>query len=236
VSVDVLYNPDLDTSTVMVPALAGLILLFVGTVITSLGVVRERQSGTLEQLAVMPLRPRDVFIGKVLPYFAVATVDLFVVLGVGVWLFDVPFRGSPAVLLVAALLFLFVALGIGVLISTVSQTQGQAVQLAIMTLLPQVLLSGMIFPLSSMAAGVRWLAYLMPLTYFADIARAVMVRGAPLSAVWPQMALLALMGAVVVTLATLRFRRDLAPSPRRQRRGECPAGTPARPSGVEVPA
>ena len=217
VRVDVLFNPDLDTSAVMVPGLAGLILLFVGTVITSLGVVRERQAGTLEQLAVMPLRPRDVFVGKVLPYFAVATFDLVVVLAVGVWLFGVPFNGSPLLLFVSALLFLFVALGIGVLISTVSQNQGQAVQLAIMTLLPQVLLSGLIFPVSSMAAGVRWLSYLMPLTYFAEIARAVMLRGAGLSAVWPQLALLAALGAVVVTLATLRFRRDLAPSPSRGR-------------------
>ena len=226
VRVDVLFNPDLDTSAVMVPGLAGLILLFVGTVITSLGVVRERQAGTLEQLAVMPLRPRDVFVGKVLPYFAVATVDLIVVLAVGVWLFGVPFNGSPLLLFVGALLFLFVALGIGVLISTVSQNQGQAVQLAIMTLLPQVLLSGLIFPVSSMAAGVRWLSYLMPLTYFAEIARAVMVRGAGLSAVWPQMALLAVLGTVVVTLATLRFRKDLAPAPRRGRAGG--AGPPDR--------
>lgn len=226
VRVDVLFNPDLDTSAVMVPGLAGLILLFVGTVITSLGVVRERQAGTLEQLAVMPLRPRDVFVGKVLPYFAVATVDLIVVLAVGVWLFGVPFNGSPLLLFVGALLFLFVALGIGVLISTVSQNQGQAVQLAIMTLLPQVLLSGLIFPVSSMAAGVRWLSYLMPLTYFAEIARAVMVRGAGLSAVWPQMALLAVLGTVVVTLATLRFRKDLAPAPRRGRAGG--AGAPDR--------
>jgi ABC-2 type transport system permease protein len=219
VRVDVLFNPDLDTSAVMVPGLAGLIVLFVGTVITSLGVVRERQAGTLEQLAVMPLRPRDVFMGKVLPYFAVATVDLIVVLAVGVWLFGVPFNGSPLLLFVGALLFLFVALGTGVLISTVSQNQGQAVQLAIMTLLPQVLLSGLIFPVSSMAAGVRWLSYLMPLTYFAELARAVMVRGAGLSAVWPQLALLAALGAAVVTLATLRFRRDLAPAPPRGRAG-----------------
>lgn len=216
--VEVLYNEDLDTSAVMVPGLAGLILLFVGTVITSLGVVRERQAGTLEQLAVMPLRPRDVFLGKVAPYFAVAALDLAVVLAVGVWLFDVPFRGSPLLLVAAALLFLFVALGIGVLISTVSQNQGQAVQLAMMTLLPQVLLSGLIFPISSMPAGVAWLSYLMPLTYFADIARAVMLRGAPLAAVWQPFVLLAVLGLVVVTLSILRFRRDLAPPPARHPR------------------
>src|SRR5262249_31300822 len=154
--VEVLYNPDLATSAVMVPALAGLILLFIGTVVTSLGVVRERQAGTLEQLAVMPFRPRDVFLGKIAPYFLVASLDLIIVVTVGVTLFSVPFHGSVLVLGLGALLFLFVTLGIGVLISSVSQNQGQAIQLALMTLLPQIMLSGLIFPLASMAAGVRW--------------------------------------------------------------------------------
>jgi ABC-2 type transport system permease protein len=218
VAVDVLFNEDLDTSAVMVPGLAGLILLFVGTVITSLGVVRERQAGTLEQLAVMPLRPRDVFLGKIAPYFLVATLDLLLVLGVGVPLFDVPFRGSVVVLALGALLFLFVTLGMGVLISTVSQNQGQAIQLAIMTLLPQVLLSGLIFPLASMAAGVRWISYLLPLTYFTQISRGVMIRGTGLTALGQPFLFLALLGVVVVTLATLRFRRDLAPAPPRRPR------------------
>jgi ABC-2 type transport system permease protein len=212
---EVLFNSGLDTSAVMVPGLAGLILLFIGTVITSLGVVRERQAGTLEQLAVMPLRPRDVFLGKIAPYFLVAAVDLVVVLGVGVALFDVPFRGSAVVLALGALLFLFVTLGTGVLISTVSQNQGQAIQLALMALLPQVMLSGLIFPVSSMGAGVRWISYVLPLTYFTEISRGVMLRGTGLGALWPSFAYLAGLGLVVMALATLRFRRDLAPAPAR---------------------
>jgi ABC-2 type transport system permease protein len=216
VQVDVLFNSSLDTSAVMVPGLAGLILLFIGTVITSLGVVRERQAGTLEQLAVMPLRPRDVFLGKIAPYFLVATIDLVVVLGVGVALFDVPFRGSAVVLALGALLFLFVTLGTGVMISTVSQNQGQAIQLALMALLPQVMLSGLIFPVSSMGAGVRWLSYVLPLTYFTEISRGVMLRGTGLGALWPSFAYLATLGVVVMGLATLRFRRDLAPAPARR--------------------
>jgi len=213
VSVEVLFNPGLDTSVVLVPGLAGLILLFIGTVITSLGVVRERQAGTLEQLAVMPLRPRDVFVGKVAPYFLVACVDLVIVLVVGSLVFDVPFNGSLATLALGAVLFLFVTLGVGVLISGVSENQGQAVQLALMTLLPQVLLSGIIFPLESMAAGVRWLGYLLPLTWFNVIARGVMVRGAPLGSVAVPLAILAGFGAAVFGLAVVRFRRDLAASP-----------------------
>jgi ABC-2 type transport system permease protein len=230
VQVDVLFNEDLKTSAVMVPGLAGLILLFVGTVITSLGVVRERQAGTLEQLAVMPLRPRDVFLGKIAPYFLVATIDLVVVVAVGVLLFDVPFRGSALLLALGALLFLFVTLGIGVLISTVSQNQGQAIQLAIMTLLPQVILSGLIFPVSSMAPGVRWISYLLPLTWFTRITRGVMLRGAGPGPLWPSFAVLAVLGAAVVVLATLRFRRDLAPAPSpaaAPAREAAPAGSPA---------
>jgi ABC-2 type transport system permease protein len=209
---DVLFNPELDTSAVLVPGLAGLVLLFVGSLITSLGVVRERQAGTLEQLAVMPLRPRDVFVGKIAPYFVVAAVDMVIVLVVGWLLFDVPFAGSIWLLALGAVLFLFVTLGTGVLISTVSENQGQAIQLAIMTLLPQVLLSGLIFPLESMAAGVRWIGYLLPLTYFNQIARGVMLRAAPFEAVALPFALLAVLGLAVFGLAVLRFRADLAPS------------------------
>ena len=106
----ILYNPKLATSDVMIPGLAGVVLVFIGTIITSLGVVRERQSGTLEQLAVMPLKPRDVFLGKIVPYFAVAAIDLGLVLAVGIVVFGVPFRGSPAVFALGALLFLFAGL------------------------------------------------------------------------------------------------------------------------------
>jgi ABC-2 type transport system permease protein len=210
-NVQILYNPRLKTSYIMIPGLAGVILVFVGTVITSLGVVRERQAGTLEQLAVMPLRPTDVFLGKIIPYFVVAVADLAVVLAVGVAVFGVPFAGSAATFGLGALLFVFVTLGLGVLISSVSQTQGQAIQLAVMTLLPQMLLSGLIFPLASIVAGVRWIAYLLPLTYFNEISRGVMLRAEPLTSLWPPFVFLALLGAVVATLATLRFRAFLAP-------------------------
>ena len=211
---EVLFNPGLRTSAVLVPAIAGLIVLFLGTVITSLGVVRERQAGTLEQLAVMPFRPVDVIVGKIAPYFLVGILDLVLTILLAVVLFNVPFRGSPATLALGGLLFLLVTNGIGVLISTVSENQGEAIQLAIMTLLPQVLLSGMVFPVSSMAPGVRWIAYCLPLKYFIDIARGVMIRGAPLAALWAPLLLLAVQGVVMLTLAVLRFRRDLAPAAR----------------------
>ena len=213
---EVLFNPGLETSAIMVPGLMGVVLVFVGTIATALGVVRERQSGTLEQLAVMPFKARDVLAGKLLPYLGVAVVDLAVIVAVGVWVFDVPFNGSPLVFALGALLFLFCTVGIGVLISTVSETQGQAIQLAIMTMLPQILLSGLIFPIQAMAAGVRWISYLLPLTYFVQVARGVMVRGAPFEALLLPLGMLAVLGAVVFGLSIARFRRDLAPSGRRR--------------------
>jgi ABC-2 type transport system permease protein len=213
----ILYNPNLTTSWVMVPGIAGLILVFIGTLITSLGVVRERQTGTLEQLAVMPFRPWDVIIGKIVPYFVVAALDLAVIVAVGMGLFHVPFVGNVATFVLGAVLFLLVTLGMGVLVSTVSQNQGQAIQLAFMVVLPQVLLSGLIFPVSSMAAGVRWISYVLPLTYFIEISRGVMLKGAPISALWEPIGLLALLAVVVLGLAIVRFRRDLAPSGRATR-------------------
>jgi ABC-2 type transport system permease protein len=217
ITVQILYNPNLSTSWIMIPGLTGLILVFIGTLVTSLGIVRERQSGTIEQLAVMPFRPWDVIFGKIVPYLLVASVDLVMIVVVGMLLFGVPFVGSVATFALGAVLFLMVTLGMGVLISTVSQNQGQAIQLAIMFLVPQVLLSGLIFPISSMAAGVRWIAYVLPLTYFVQISRGVMLKGTPIDALWEPLVLLAALAVVVLGLAVLRFRRDLAPSDRRRR-------------------
>jgi ABC-2 type transport system permease protein len=228
--VQILYNPELTTSWVMVPGLAGLILVFIGTLITSLGVVRERQSGTLEQLAVMPLRAWDIIAGKIAPYLMMAAVDLVLIVVIGMGVFHVPFVGNVAVFALGAALFLLVTLGMGVLISTVSQNQGQAIQLAFMILLPQVLLSGLIFPVPSMAAGVRWISYVLPLTYFIEISRGVMLKAMPISALWQPLGLLALLAVVVLGLAIIRFRRDLAPparTPRARPRTAEPASAPA---------
>ncbi len=208
---DILFNPDLDTAPVMVPSLIGLILLFVGTVITSLGVVKERESGTLEQLAVMPLRPVDVTIGKIAPYFVVAVVDMAVVTLAGLWIFGVPFVGSPILFAVYSLVFLFVVLGLGVAISTVSRSQGEAIQLAIMALLPQIMLSGMIFPLESMAAGVRWIGYVLPLTWFVAGMRGIFLKGSSVATLAVPLAYLTVMAIVVFGVAVTRFRRELAP-------------------------
>lgn len=209
---EVLFNPDLDTSAVLIPGLAGLIIVFVGTLVTSMSVVREQEAGTLEQLAVMPFKPKDVFIGKISPYFLIASIDIVLVLLIGTLLFDVPFNGSVLPLSIGAVMFLFVALGTGVLISSVSENQAQAIQLALMTALPQIMLSGIIFPLSSMAPGVRWIGYLLPLTYFNQVAKGVMVRGAGLGDLLVPLGLLTLLGLAIFGLAVIRFSRQLRPA------------------------
>ena len=218
VRTEVQFNPTLKTSWVMVPAIIGLILTFIGTIVTSIGLVRERQTGTLEQLAVMPIRASTVILGKIAPYFILAAFDMTVVTVLGVVLFGVPFNGNVLLFGVGAAIFLFVVLGLGVFISTVSQNAGQAIQLAFMMMLPQILLSGMIFPLDAMAAGVRWIAYFLPLTYFTMISQGVMLRGAPLDALWLPFGALTLMALLIFSGAVLRFRRDLAPGRRRQAR------------------
>lgn len=211
-SVDVRFNPDLETSPVLVPALAGIVLVFVGTMATSLGVVRERQAGTMEQLAVMPLRPPDVLLGKLAPYVGISLVDLVLVIWVAVEVFDVPFRGSVGIFALGAVVFLVLNLAVGLLVSSVSQNQGQAMQLAMIMALPQILLSGAIFPLESMAAGVRWLGYFMPLTWFVEVSRGVMLRDATMADLALPLSILAVLAAVVFALAVARTRRDLVPA------------------------
>lgn len=209
--VDVLYNANLSTAAVMVPSITGFILLFVGLFITGLGVVREREQGTLEQFAVTPLRPADVIIGKIVPYFVIAFLNLLIATLAGLWLFGVPFRGSVVLFAAFGLVFLFTVLGFGVLVSTASRTQGEAVQLAILLILPQVMVSGMFFPLQAMPAGIRWIASVMPLTYYIVGMRSVLLKAAPFAALRFPLAVLVAMAVTVFALSVLRFRRELAP-------------------------
>jgi ABC-2 type transport system permease protein len=208
--VQILYNADLSTATVMIPSIIGFILLFVGLFITGLGVVREREQGTLEQFAVTPLRPVEVILGKIAPYFVIAFLNLVLSVVAGLVIFGVPFRGSFLLFAAFGLVFLFAVLGLGVLVSTASRTQGEAVQLAILLILPQVMVSGMVFPLQAMPVGVRWLGSIMPLTYFIIGMRGILLKAAPLQALWFPLGVLVVMATVVFTVSVLRFRRELS--------------------------
>lgn len=203
------FNPDLKTSWVMIPGLIGLVMAVIGTLITSIGMVREREAGTLEQLAVMPIKARSIIAGKISPYFMLAIVDMSAVALAGVYLFDIPFNGQLWLFALAGLLFLGVVLGLGVLISTVSQTTAQAVQMAIMTIIPQTLLSGLVFPLESMATWVRCIGYLLPLTWFVQVSRGVMLNGSNAVQLWLPLSIMALQCVVLFGAATARLTRSL---------------------------
>jgi ABC-2 type transport system permease protein len=207
---EILYNPELSTAPVMIPGIIGFILLFMGLFITGLGVVREREQGTLEQFAVTPLRPADVILGKITPYFLIAFLNLLLSAVAAVVIFDVPFRGSVVLFSAFGLAFLFAVLGFGVLVSTASRSSAEAVQLAILIILPQVMVSGMVFPVQAMPTGVRWISSVMPLTYFTTGARSVLLKATPLAALWFPLAILVVMSAAVFAVSVLRFRRELA--------------------------
>lgn len=203
------FNPDLKTSWVMIPGLIGLVMAVIGTLITSIGMVREREAGTLEQLAVMPIKARSIIAGKISPYFMLAIIDMSAVALAGVYLFDIPFNGQLWLFALAGLLFLGVVLGLGVLISTVSQTTAQAVQMAIMTIIPQTLLSGLVFPLESMATWVRCIGYLLPLTWFVQVSRGVMLNGSDAAQLWLPLSIMALQCVLLFGAATARLARSL---------------------------
>jgi ABC-2 type transport system permease protein len=205
----ILYNPDLRSVNYMIPGLVGIVMVFIATMLTAIAVVRERERGTLEQLLVTPANPMEIMLGKIVPYLLVAFFDFVLVIVCGVFIFNVPMAGSPVLLVVMGLAFLFVCLGMGLLVSTVSHTQQQAMQMAVFTLVPQILLSGFIFPLTAIPWAVRWIAYLAPLTYFLPISRGIFMRGEGLSELWIWAVILVGYAIVIVCLAAWRFRRKL---------------------------
>jgi ABC transporter DrrB family efflux protein len=207
--VSTLYNPTLRSADYMVPGLVGLLLVQVGVMITALGIVRERERGTLEQLMITPLSRLELMLGKILPYLLIALVDLALILGVGVAVFEVPLRGSLPLLVLLTAPFLASTLGIGLLVSTVAQNQQQALQTAMFIIVPQILLAGFVFPLASIPWGVRWISYVMPLTYFLPIVRGIFLKSDGLGDVWPQALVLVGMAVAFVTLATNRFSKRL---------------------------
>jgi ABC-2 type transport system permease protein len=207
--IEVLYNPDLKSAYVMIPGLIGLVLLFITTLMTALGLVREKEQGTLEQLLVSPLRPFELLMGKILPYLLIATIDFLIVWVVGVTLFDIPFLGDFISFFAVALLFLFVSLGLGLFISTVAQNQQQAMQMTILVLVPQFILSGFVFPLESIPWGVRWISYLLPLTYFLPICRDLFLKGSSITEFGFELSILIVFAVGILLLAMLRYRKSL---------------------------
>ena len=205
----VLYNPGMLSANFMIPGLIGLILQFQTLILTAFAIVRERERGTLEQLVVTPIRSWELMLGKILPYTVTAFAAVGVALAVGRFWFGVEIAGSLPLLIALSILFLLSSLGIGLLISTVSQTQTQAMQVAIFVMLPSVLLSGFMFPRESMPLIIQQLSLLIPLTYFLQILRGVILKGVGTEVLWPNVVPLAIFGLVVFALSANRFRKRL---------------------------
>lgn len=203
----VLYNPSMLSVTFMIPGLIGLILQFQTLILTAFAVVRERERGTLEQLIVTPIRPWELMLGKIIPYTITAFGAATVALAVGRLWFGVEIVGSLLLLVALSLLFILGSLGIGLLISTVSQTQTQAMQMALFVMLPSVLLSGFMFPREGMPFVIRELSLLIPLTYFLQILRGIILKGVGFDVLWPQAVPLAIFGVVVFAISAGRFRK-----------------------------
>ena len=201
------YNADLKSRNYNVPAVVGSIMMLISLLLTSLAIVREREIGTLEQLLVSPLTAREMIAGKTIPFALIGMLDMLVITTVALLWFGVPFRGNFALLLVAGLLYLLPALGMGLFISTVSSTQQEAFLATFLLIMPIILLSGFMFPVSSMPKLFEWLTLLNPMRHFLEIVRGIFLKGVGVEVLWKQFLALAIMGPAILLLAASRFKR-----------------------------
>ena len=209
--VRVWFNPRLESRDFMIPGVIALLLLVVTTNLSSMGIVREKELGTLEQLNVTPLRRWELILGKLLPYALIGIIDVVLVLAVAVWWFQVPMRGSPLLLLAMTLVYLMSTLGLGLFVSTISSTQEQAMMTtAFFFLMPMVLLSGFVFPIENMPEVIQPITYLLPLRYFLVILRSIFLKGVGLETFWPQALALTLWGLGMLALAIARSSKRAA--------------------------
>jgi ABC-2 type transport system permease protein len=203
------YNPNLEGRWFFVPGVIGTLTLIMVVSLTASAIVRERELGTLEQIMVTPIRPAELILGKTLPYFLIGLADVALVAAFGTLWFQVPFVGNPLVLLLGTSLFLLSTLGLGLLISTLSKTEQQAFASTFLVINPIFTLSGFSFPIASMPDWLQWLTWLNPLRYYLVVIRATFLKGVGLDALWPDMLAMALIGAGLLGISILRFRKSL---------------------------
>jgi ABC-2 type transport system permease protein len=209
VRTQVWYNPDLLSSYYMIPALIGLILMFMTTLLTSTSIVRERERGTIEQLIVTPLSSAELVVGKMAPYVLIAVIDMIEILVAGVLIFGVPINGSLPLLLLLAGLFLVSTLGLGLFVSTLANTQQEAMLTSWFFLLPAMFLSGFLFPLEGMPWYLQAFSYVVPLRYFLVIVRGIMLKGVSVDVLWTEIIALSIFAVAIMGSAALRFRKRL---------------------------
>ncbi len=204
------FNANLESHNYYVPGVVAMIVTMATILLTGMAVVREKEIGTMEQIMVSPIRPSEFILGKTIPFGLIGLADMLVASTVAVAWFDVPLRGGLLTLTVATVLYLLTTLGVGLLISTVSQTQQQALMSTMFFYFPTSLLSGFAFPVANMPTAIRWLTLFNPLRHFLVIIRGIFLKGVGVEVLWPQMAALGVMGLLTLWLAATRFRKTLA--------------------------
>ena len=205
-----LFNPDSRSANLLIPGLVAILLTFSGTVLAAFSIVRERERGTLEQLMVTPASPVAVVLGKLLPYLMLGFVQLLLVLLLMVFVFRVPIHGNVFLLLVLSVIYLFSLLALGLLVSSRANTQMEAIQGAQGFLLPSIMLSGYIFPLSSLPAPLRVISKVLPATHFISISRGIIIRGAGFMDLWPDVLALLILAGILVAGSTRAFRKTIS--------------------------
>ncbi len=205
------YNPELRSINFMVPGLIGIIMMVVGVVNMSVSIVREKERGTIEAIMVSPLRPFELMLGKIIPYILIAFIDLNLIILLGKFVFHVPFRGSFLLFLFLSFLFLASALSMGLFISSIAKTCQVAWLISFLaTILPSIILSGFIFPISNMPKIIQFISYFLPVRYFIVILRGIILKGVGLSVLYPQALMLAGFAVVLLASCSLRFKKRLA--------------------------
>lgn len=203
------YNPSLETAIFMVPGIAAILLIIITTIVTAMGLAREREVGTLEQVLVTPLSPRVVILGKLIPFAVIGLFDFTLAITAGAWIFDMPIRGNLLLLYGATLLYLLSTLGAGLLISSISTSQQQAFMAGFALILPTILLSGIMTPIAAMPEWLQPITYANPVRYYGEVLRSVLLKGGDASDLWFQISMLAAFGLILITAASLRFRKQL---------------------------
>jgi ABC-2 type transport system permease protein len=208
--VRVWYNPELKSRNFMVPGVLGLLLMVMTMILTSLAIVKEKELGTLEQLIVTPIRPYQLIIGKLAPFFVIGVIDVLLVILVALWIFALPVKGGILLLIALSIIFLMTTLGLGLFISTISRTQQQAMMTAIFFfMLPMIFFSGFVFPIENMPPVIQAVSYLIPLRYYFVIVRGLFLKGVGLDVLWTQAAALLALGTAILSLSILRFQKRI---------------------------
>lgn len=203
------YNPNLESTKFIIPGLIGLIMQNITVMLTAFALVREKEKGTIEQLIVTPLRPAELILGKLVPYILIGSIDFLIALFFGTWYFKVPILGNIFLLLGLGFIFVISALAIGMLISAVTKNQLQSMQLAFITILPTVLLSGFMFPRDGMPRVIYWIGNLIPMTYFLEILRGIILKGVGMEYLWKDVLGIALIGILLLSIAIKKFHKSL---------------------------